>query len=92
VSTGFSWDYTTYLNIVFLSLFAVLYWMYRNRGRFGGGGRYARDPVCGMQVEATHAPATLEHGGERVYFCSDHCAGRFAERSALGNLPTQHDH
>jgi uncharacterized membrane protein YraQ (UPF0718 family)/YHS domain-containing protein len=92
VSTGFTWDYTTYLNIVFLALFAVLFWMYRNRGRFGAGGRYARDPVCGMQVETTHAPATLEHDGERVYFCSDHCAGRFAERSALGNVPTQHDH
>ncbi|HUE06331.1 MAG TPA: permease, partial [Acidimicrobiales bacterium] len=92
VSTGFSWDYTTYLNIVFLVLFAGLYWMYRNRRRFGAGGRYARDPVCGMQVETTHAPATLEHDGERVYFCSDHCAGRFAARSDVGNVSTPHDH
>jgi hypothetical protein len=91
VSTGFSWNYTTYLNIVFLALFALLYWMYRNRGRFGGGDRYARDPVCGMQVETAHAPATLEHDGERVYFCSDHCAGRFAERSGENNAPA-HEH
>jgi hypothetical protein len=91
VSTGFSWDYTTYLNIVFLVLFAVLYAMFRSRARFGGGGRYARDPVCGMQVETAHAPVTLEVGGERAYFCSDHCAGRFAERSALGNVHAHHD-
>ena len=54
----FSWNYTTYLNLVFLALFGVLYWLYRNRERFGGGDRYARDPVCGMQVETAHAPAT----------------------------------
>ena len=33
----FSWNYTTYLNIVFLALFGVLYWTYRNRDRLGGG-------------------------------------------------------
>jgi uncharacterized protein len=49
--SGLSWNYTTYLNIVFLAVFAVLYWIYRNAGRLGGGSGYARDPVCGMQVE-----------------------------------------
>jgi len=80
----FSWNYTTYLNIVFLALFAVLYWTYRNRARLGAGGGYAKDPVCGMQVEIVHAPASLRKGGERFYFCSDHCAERFgvdADRS-----------
>ncbi len=57
----FSWNYTTYLNLIFLVLFGVLYWLYRNRERLGGGDRYARDPVCGMQVETAHAPATREH-------------------------------
>jgi hypothetical protein len=79
VATGFEWNYTTYLNIVFLALFALMYGMYRNRARFGAGGTYARDPVCGMQVETAHAPATLDIDGERVFFCSDHCATRFAE-------------
>jgi uncharacterized protein len=90
VSTGFAWNYTTYLNIVFLALFAVLYWMYRNRERLGAGGRYARDPVCGMQVETAHAPASLEFDGRRHYFCSDHCADRFAQSSAPRNVPSQH--
>jgi uncharacterized membrane protein YraQ (UPF0718 family)/YHS domain-containing protein len=73
----FSWNYTTYLNLIFLALFAVLYYLYRNRERLGGGDRYARDPVCGMQVEKAHAPASRHHAGERQYFCSDHCAQRF---------------
>ncbi len=73
----FSWNYTTYLNLVFLLLFGVLYWMYRNRERLGGGDRDARDPVCGMQVETAQAPASREHAGQRHYFCSDRCAERF---------------
>ena len=31
----FAWDYTTYLNIVFLVVFAALYLTYRNRDRWG---------------------------------------------------------
>jgi uncharacterized membrane protein YraQ (UPF0718 family)/YHS domain-containing protein len=74
----FQWNYTTYLNIIFLVLFGVLYWLYRNRDRLGGGSGYAQDPVCGMQVETANAPASAEHDGQRVYFCSDRCADRFA--------------
>src|ERR1700684_1796074 len=70
----FSWNYTTYLNIVFLLLFGLLYWTYRNRERLGAGGGYAKDPVCGMQVEIAHAPAALLRDGEHFYFCSDRCA------------------
>jgi len=73
----FSWDYTTYLNIAFLGVFAVLYWAYRNRERLGGGGGYAIDPVCGMQVEAASAPAASVVDGRPVYFCSDRCRDRF---------------
>ena len=75
----FSWNYTTYLNLLFLALFGVLYWLYRNRARLGGGDRYARDPVCGMQVETAHAPATVVYAGERHYFCSDRCAERYRD-------------
>ena len=73
----FSWNYTTYLNIVFLLLFALLYWTYRNRERLGAGSGYARDPVCGMQVEIAHAPVALQREGERFFFCSDRCAEHF---------------
>ncbi|MBV8981596.1 MAG: permease [Acidimicrobiia bacterium] len=77
VATHFQWNYTTFLNIVFLGVFAVLYWLYRNRGRLGGGIEHATDPVCGMQVEKSSAPASTIVDGERVYFCSDHCRERF---------------
>jgi hypothetical protein len=73
----FSWNYTTYLDIVFLGLFGLLYWVYRNRDRLGGGSGSARDPVCGMQVDTANAPASGVHAGERVYFCSERCQRRF---------------
>jgi uncharacterized protein len=81
----FSWNYTTYLNLIFLALFGILYWLYRNRERLGGGDRYARDPVCGMQVEKANAPASRRHAAELQYFCSDHCAGRFDAREVRGD-------
>ena len=89
----FSWNYTTYLNLVFLVLFGVLYWIYRNRVRLGGGDRYALDPVCGMQVETAQAPASVERDGERHYFCSDRCAERFeTERAGAGQTRQEGRH
>jgi YHS domain-containing protein len=80
VSTHFAWNYTTFLNIVFLGVFAALYWLYRNRRRLGAGKGYAVDPVCGMQVRTADAPATALHAGELQFFCSDHCRERFEAR------------
>jgi uncharacterized membrane protein YraQ (UPF0718 family)/YHS domain-containing protein len=77
VTTQFRWNYTTYLNIAFLAAFAVLFWLYRNRRRLGGGAGYAIDPVCGMQVRTADAPATTSIGSTRYWFCSDHCLERF---------------
>jgi uncharacterized membrane protein YraQ (UPF0718 family)/YHS domain-containing protein len=83
VPTEFSWNYTTFLNIVFLFVLAGLSWLARNRERLGGGADYAIDPVCGMQVEVANAAARSERDGQVVYFCSDHCLHRFeaAERA-----------
>ena len=78
-ATAFHWNYTSYLNIAFVAVFAYLYWLYRNRERLGGGAGYALDPVCGMQVRTSSAPASALHDGKRIWFCSDHCAGRFAD-------------
>ena len=82
-----SWNYTTYLNFVFLGVFGLLYWLYRNRARFGGGQGYAIDPICGMQVRTSDAPASTVHDGERIYFCSDRCRERFEDGLELA--PTQ---
>jgi hypothetical protein len=81
-------NYTTGLDIVALVVLAGLYWLYRNRDRVGGGSGYAQDPVCGMQIEIRHAPASVGHQGTRVYFCSEHCQARFA-KSPQHHLPAQ---
>lgn len=77
VEPGFSWNYTTVLNIVFLGVAAVVYWTYRHREQLGGGAAYAKDPVCGMQVEKANPGATAQHAGTTVYFCSDRCRSTF---------------
>jgi uncharacterized membrane protein YraQ (UPF0718 family)/YHS domain-containing protein len=69
----FSWDYTTYLDIVFLALFGIVYWVSRRREASDGDGGYAIDPVCGMRVETANAPSRKLHEGQMLYFCSDRC-------------------
>ncbi len=74
-------NYTTVLNIVFLLILGVLYWLYRTRDR-SGSPRYAIDPVCGMQVVKATAPASLGAEGGSYWFCSDRCRDRFAAEPA----------
>jgi len=83
------WNYTTILDIIALAAFAGLYWLYRNRERLGGGAGYAKDPVCGMQIQAAHAPATTRSGGTAYHFCSDHCQQRFSAAPARYTGPDQ---
>jgi uncharacterized protein len=82
VSTGFHWNVTTFLNLIFLVVFAVVWWLARHRERYGGGEGYAIDPVCGMQVEQAHPGATYTAAGVTSYFCSDGCRDSFVARSA----------
>ncbi len=91
--TGFAWDHTAILDIVALVVFAVIYRLYRTRG--ADELRYAKDPVCGMQVEKAHAPARI---GD-TYFCCDGCAAswrgdppRVPELLTIGRRPPEeHD-
>jgi uncharacterized membrane protein YraQ (UPF0718 family)/YHS domain-containing protein len=75
-----TWNYTTVLNIIFLLVFAVLYYTYRNRDKLGGSDGYAIDPVCGMQIEKSAAPRQSVTKDGTYWFCSDRCCERF-ERS-----------
>jgi uncharacterized membrane protein YraQ (UPF0718 family)/YHS domain-containing protein len=77
--THLGWNYTTVLDVVAAIGFGLVYWLYKTRP---ASDRYAQDPVCGMQVEVAHAPAWVVHEGERVYFCSDHCARRYGRTDA----------
>ena len=53
--TGFQWNYTTVLNLLAVLAFAGLYWLYRHRD-VAAAARFAKDPVCGMQVEKRTRP------------------------------------
>lgn len=76
-SAQFSWDYTTYLNIVFLVVAGVIWWFARHRAELGGGFGYVIDPVCSMQVRMADAPASVATEAGTVYFCSDRCRDKF---------------
>jgi YHS domain-containing protein len=67
-SRGISWNYTTWLNIIFLLVAAAL-WALTLRGG-------ARDPVCGMTVDSSKAPKT-EFEGRTYYFCGPGCKAKF---------------
>jgi len=75
--TGFEWNYTTVLNLIALVGFAVIYWLYRTRDGSDTSSPYAKDPVCGMQVEKANAGATASRDGERSWFCGDGCRDAF---------------
>ena len=80
------WNYTTFLNIVFLGVAAVLIGLTMRRG--------ARDPVCGMTVDR-HSAHTSEWNGKTYYFCGPGCKSRFdadPARYAEGARPPEHAH
>ncbi len=89
VPERFAWNYTTFLNLAFLAVLVVLFLLSRSRRNDPGTGRYAIDPVCGMQVEKANAPAHLVHDGVDFWFCSDGCCTRYAGANEIGGLPSR---
>jgi len=68
-SRGISWNYTTFLNIVFFAVAAALFGLTLRRG--------AKDPVCGMTVDRRAGKPTSTYDGRTYYFCSEGCKARF---------------
>jgi uncharacterized membrane protein YraQ (UPF0718 family)/YHS domain-containing protein len=68
-SRGVSWNYTTFLNIVFLMVAAALIALTLRRG--------ARDPVCGMTVDRQAGKPTSVYAGQTFYFCGQGCKAKF---------------
>jgi uncharacterized protein len=68
-SRGVSWNYTTFLNIIFLAVAAILVALTLRRG--------AKDPVCGMTVDRRAGKPTSTHAGHTYYFCSEGCKSKF---------------
>jgi YHS domain-containing protein/uncharacterized membrane protein YraQ (UPF0718 family) len=78
-SAHFEWNYTTFLNLIFLGVAVAVWWLARNQERLGGGVGYTVDPVCGMQLRADEAPAHASHEGRLFHFCSDRCRAKFEQ-------------
>ncbi|NYI41319.1 permease [Demequina lutea] len=88
----FGLNYTTILDVIAVIAFGCLYYLYKNASKFGGGGGYAKDPVCGMQVRTADAPAHSTHQGHDFYFCSDKCHDAFeAEPAKYTGGQSAHD-
>ncbi len=41
-----------------------------------------RDPICGMLLDPAQAPASLDDGGDTLYFCSRGCLHEYEERES----------
>jgi uncharacterized protein len=89
-----TWNYTTFLDIAFLVLMAVMAWRFVTTGglemlraharRPEAGAKLVRDPVCGMSIDLSTAKEQIEYEGARYYFCSPAC------RSAFEKEPTRY--
>jgi uncharacterized protein len=88
-SRGISWNYTTFLNIVFLGVAGFLVALTLRRG--------ARDPVCGMTIDRHAGKPTSSFEGRTQYFCGEGCKAKFEaepERylGAAGRQPVALEH
>jgi uncharacterized membrane protein YraQ (UPF0718 family)/YHS domain-containing protein len=82
-----SWNYTTFLDIAFLLLMAVMAWRFVTTGgiemlrahgrRSEAGAQFIRDPVCGMSVDPVKAEEKVAFMGTTYYFCSAGCKESF---------------
>jgi len=85
-----SWNYTSFLDIAFLLLMAVLAWRFVTTGgiemlRAHGhhheeGATQAVDPVCGMTVDVATAEHRSTVDGHTYYFCSAGCKKSFDQQ------------
>ena len=85
--TSPSWIYTSFLDLAFLGLMAVMAWRFVTTGgidmlraharRPEPEAKLVRDPVCGMSVDTAHAEHTSVHDGKTYYFCSRGCKETF---------------
>jgi uncharacterized membrane protein YraQ (UPF0718 family)/YHS domain-containing protein len=96
-----TWNYTTFLNILFLVLITIIGVRFL---RTGGpvmlqemeempSEEQVRDPVCGMTVDPATATERVEHAGRTYYFCSAGCRAAFEkEPERYLQAPAAADH
>ncbi len=69
-------NFTSWMNLIALIVSVGIIALYKTRNR-GEDSAYAKDPICGMQVEKATAAAVFEHNGETYYFCAPGCMESF---------------
>ena len=74
----FGLNFTTVLNFIALAILILVFWLYKTRGNSDLNSGYAKDWVCGMQVEIANAAATYVYQGKSYYFCMPGCMESFA--------------
>jgi uncharacterized protein len=82
-----AWNYTSFLDLGFLVLMAVLAWRFVTTGglemlraharRPDAEAKVVRDPVCGMSVDPDQAEYRSLQEGQTYYFCSAGCKASF---------------
>jgi uncharacterized protein len=87
-----TWSYTTFLDIAFLILMAVMAWRFVTTGgiemlraharRPEAGAKLVQDPVCGMSVDPATATEHVVYMGSTYYFCSAGCRWKFEKDPA----------
>jgi uncharacterized membrane protein YraQ (UPF0718 family)/YHS domain-containing protein len=77
----FGMNATSILNIIAAVVLLMVYWLHRNSDRFGINLEFSKDPVCGMQVRISDAPASYEYAGKMYYFCMLGCMETFISKT-----------
>ncbi len=72
-------NFTSWMNLLALLVSIAIFALHLTRNK-SESSPYAKDPICGMQVEKATAAATFEHNGEVYYFCSPGCMESFKTR------------
>jgi hypothetical protein len=82
-----TWNYTSFLDIAFLLVMAVLAWRFVTTGgvemlrahshRPDEHTTMVKDPVCGMTVDPHQTAHRSVHDGQTYYFCSAGCKESF---------------
>jgi uncharacterized membrane protein YraQ (UPF0718 family)/YHS domain-containing protein len=79
---------TLVLNVLAAILLAAVWGLSRGAKLTSRG---ATDPICGMTVDPSSAPASSVRGGETFYFCSLGCRDKFLARDAEDTVgPSAH--
>jgi hypothetical protein len=84
-----AWNYTTFLDLGFLVLMAVMGWRFLTTGGVemlramahppAEPEKSVKDPVCGMSVDPVTADENLEYEGVTYFFCSAGCKAIFVK-------------